>query len=110
MTRRGEELIELAVVEGVARIATGLEDPWSYNPPVLAGHVRDAVRLVGLRLQLRRDGALLCPFCGPRRGSFTPRGLYLHLTRHHRPEILDLVQLEVARIVRSSKALGPSTP
>mgnify|MGYP001772531981 CR=1 FL=1 len=107
-SRRGAEVFERAIVEGVADIASGMAEPEGYSSPVLSSHYLDAVRLVGMRLRARGpDGLLYCPFCGQRRGPFTPRGYYLHLLRSHRQEILELVQSEASRIASVSRALRP---
>lgn len=107
MSRRSSELLEYVIVEHVAKIASGLESPESAELGILSGHYAEAVKLVGMRLRSLKDGVLTCALCNERRGSFTPRGYYLHLLRSHHPEILDLVRQEASRIAGASRASGP---
>lgn len=95
MPRRG--LFEREIVRAVAGIASGILRPESYEPAYLAAHVAEAVRRVGL--QLRSAGeTIYCVLC--RRGPFTRKGYYLHLSRVHYHEILRLVWDESERVAR----------
>ncbi len=107
MSRRGQDIFEGMVADHVARIAAGLESPTDFRSTALSGHVQEAVRLVAARLSAPRDSPAFCPLCGPRAGSFTRKGYYLHLLRVHRQEILDLVRREASRIAGAARALGP---
>ncbi|MET1160313.1 MAG: hypothetical protein ABWW65_05075 [Thermoprotei archaeon] len=51
--------------------------------------MRRAVSHVADKLVTEKNGHLRCGLCG--RGPFTRRGLYLHLTRVHSEEILELI-------------------
>ena len=107
MSRRGQDLVDGLVADHVARIASGLEDPRQFRSTVLSGHIQEAVRLVGMRLSSPADSPAICPLCGPRGGTFTRKGYYLHLLRVHRQELLDLVRSEALRIAGAARALGP---
>ncbi|MEB2837407.1 MAG: hypothetical protein GSR80_000795 [Desulfurococcales archaeon] len=82
----------------------GFEDPESFEPRILSRAYLDAVKNVALRVVVERGGALYCGICG--RGPYRRKGLYLHLKRIHGDDILDLVELEVRRLVSSSKRRG----
>ena len=99
MPKRG--LFEEKIPEYVARLASGLEDIESFDSPVLARHTVEAIKRVALMLSSESRDVIYCPLC--RRGPFTRKGYYLHLTRIHGNEILELVNAEVERITSSSR-------
>lgn len=102
MARRG--LFRDRVAIYVARIASGIVSPYEFENRVLARHMIEAVRNVGLQLKDEREGHLWCPICA--KGPFTRRGYYLHLTRTHYSHLIALVDLESKRILESSKSLA----
>ena len=99
MARRG--LFRWKIAGYVARIASGITRPEDFDSKVLAKHVVEAIRNVGLQLRDERNGVLRCPICG--RGPFTKRGYFLHLTRLHYSHLVDLVEREADRIVKVSR-------
>lgn len=91
---------EARIAEAVARLASGIGGAdLAFASPTLAS----AVELVSRRLVLDRGGSLYCRLCN--KGPFTPKGLYLHLTRLHQRELASLVDSEVKRISDASKRL-----
>lgn len=94
MARRG--LFRWKIAGYVARIASGIVDPGEFDSGVLARHVVEAIRSVGMQLRDERNGVLVCPLCG--KGPFTRRGYFLHLTRLHYSHLIDLVEVEADRI------------
>ncbi len=96
--------LESRIVEYVARLAAGLEDPDSFAPKILSKVYTEAVVNVSMRVAEPRGGILYCGICG--RGPYTRRGLYLHLKRVHASDILDLVEEEVRRLELSAKRRG----
>ncbi len=91
-----------ALVEGIARIASGLLRPEDFDTRLAPRVAVEAARNVGLQLRWVRGGGLLyCPLCG--RGPFQPRGYYLHLLRVHYPQLVHLLQEEVERLVDASR-------
>jgi len=100
----GSGYLEARIVEYVARLAAGLEDPDAFSPRILSRLYREAVVNVALRVAEPRDRVLYCSLCG--RGPYTRRGLYLHLKRVHPHEILELVESEVRRISAYAKRRG----
>ncbi|MCE4612722.1 MAG: hypothetical protein F7C07_02675 [Desulfurococcales archaeon] len=102
MPRRG--FFRAKIADYTAKIASGLIDPDQFDTPILARHVVKAVRNIGMQLRSVREGLLFCALC--KRGPFTKKGYFLHLTRIHYSEILQLVDLESERISFSSKNAG----
>ncbi|MEN2999047.1 MAG: hypothetical protein ABDH61_00470 [Acidilobaceae archaeon] len=102
MARRG--LFKSRIAVYVARVASAMVEAENFDNRVLAKHVIEAVRSVGLQLSERRDGLFYCPICG--KGPFTKRGYYLHLTRVHYAHIISLVDREVERMMKTSKNLA----
>jgi len=51
--------------------------------------MRRVVGIISSQLVDYRNSCLRCGLCG--KGSFTRRGLYLHLIRIHREEIIDMI-------------------
>ncbi len=98
MPRRG--IFTEKILDAVAKIASSLLDPDKFDSPVLAGHIIIAVRNIGIYLRDEKD-AIYCKICG--KGPFTRKGYYLHLTRVHSDEILQLVEEEAERISRTTK-------
>jgi hypothetical protein len=94
------KIFEEKIVEGVAKIASGMLKASEFSIPILAGHVIESIRIVGERLRPSGD-LLYCVLCG--RGPFTRKGYYLHLIRIHYYEILELVRDEIERVGRVSK-------
>jgi hypothetical protein len=99
MARRG--LFRWKIADYVARIASGIIGPEEFDSKVLARHVVDAIRHVGMQLRDERNGVLVCPICS--RGPFTKRGYFLHLTRTHYSQLIDLVEVEADRIAGVAK-------
>ncbi len=99
MARRG--LFRWKIADYVARIASGIISPEEFDSKVLARHIVDAIRHVGMQLRDERDGALTCPICG--RTGFRRRGYFLHLTRMHYSHLIDLVEIEADRIAGVAK-------
>ncbi len=60
--------------------------------------MRRVVGTIASRIVENRDGLLYCGICG--RGTYTRRGLYLHLIRVHREEIMTMIEEEYERIRR----------
>ncbi len=58
--------------------------------------MRRVVGSIVSSIVINRNGLLWCGICG--RGTFTRRGLYLHLTRVHRDDILDLIEQKYSEI------------
>lgn len=102
LARRG--LFRERVAIYVARIASGIVPPHEFENRVLARHIIEAVRNVGIQLRDEKRGALWCPICN--KGPFTKRGYYLHLTRTHYSHLIALVDLESKRILDASKSLA----
>ncbi|MCS7107517.1 MAG: hypothetical protein NZ902_05400 [Acidilobaceae archaeon] len=102
MARRG--LFKSRIAVYVARVASEMVEAENFDNRVLAKHVVEAVRSVGVQLSEKRDGLFRCPICG--KGAFTKRGYYLHLTRIHYAYLISLVDREVERIMRTSKNLA----
>lgn len=103
MARRGLFRWKIAVY--VARIASGIVTPGDFDSKVLSRPIVEAIRNVGLQLQDVRDGLLVCPIC--LKGPFTKRGYFLHLTRLHYYQLIQLVEAEADRIVFASRTVGP---
>ena len=97
MPRRGRES---RIAEAVARIASGIG---GVKLEVLSNTMMEAIRLTASRLVHDRDGVLYCRLCG--RGPFTPKGMYLHLTRLHQSELISMVNSEFERLSSASKRL-----
>ncbi len=60
--------------------------------------MRRVVGSISTEIVIDKDGLLYCGIC--KRGTFTKRGLYLHLLRVHRDEILEMVEEKSRRIKR----------
>lgn len=91
-----------ALVEGIARIASGMIKPEEFDTRLAPRIAVEAARNVGRQLRWVRSGGLLyCPLCG--RGPFQPRGYYLHLLRLHYPQLVRLLQEEVERLSDASR-------
>lgn len=103
MARRG--LFRWKIASYVARIASGIVNPSDFDSKVLARHVVEAIRNVGMQLRDERNGVLVCPICG--RGPFTRRGYFLHLTRLHYSHLIDLVEVEADRIAGVARNVVP---
>ncbi len=95
-------VISSKLVEYVARLAVGLSvdesDLRRITGSVLYPIVREAVNRVASEIVIVRNGLLRCNICG--RGPFTRRGLYLHLIRVHRYDIMGYVEDEYNKIVK----------
>ncbi len=95
-------IISSKIVEYVARLAVGLPvdegDLRRISGSMLFPIVREAVGHVASEIVTTRNGLLRCNICG--KGPFTRRGLYLHLIRVHRYDIIGYVEDEYNRIVR----------
>jgi hypothetical protein len=96
--------LESRLVDYVARLAAGLEDPEGFRPRILSAAYTEAVVNVAMRVAEPRGGVLYCQLCG--RGPYTRRGIYLHLKRVHASEIVELVRDEVRRIESYAKRRG----
>ncbi len=92
------------LVQGVAKIASGMIEPDEFNPTLASKVMVQAARNVGLRLRLHARGGVSCPLCG--RGPFMPKGYYLHLVRVHPRDILDLIDREAERLSSAARRLG----
>ncbi len=94
------------LVDGAARIASGLTEPEEFDTSLAPRIAVEAARNVGLQLRWAREGGrvLYCPLCG--RGPFTPKGYYLHLLRVHPLEILRMLEDELERLSSVSRRRG----
>ncbi len=95
-------VISSKLVEYVARLAVGLSvdesDLRRITGSVLYPIVREAVNRVAGEIVTTRNGLLRCNICG--KGPFTRRGLYLHLIRVHRYDIIGYVEDEYNKIIK----------
>lgn len=96
-------LLREEIIKSTSKIAAALIEPEEFSSSLLSQHLLQAVRNVGLQLRISIGGYFKCPLCS---GVFeTKKGYFLHLTRSHREEILQLVYLEAERLIRSSRGL-----
>jgi len=89
------------LVAFVARKAVGLpvddNDLRRLTGTVLYPVMREVVKRVSSNIVTMRNGLPRCNICG--KGPFTRRGLYLHLIRVHRYDIISLLEEEYRNIV-----------
>ena len=91
---------EARIAEAVARIASGIGGA---ELETLPNTMVEAIKLTASRLVRDKSGVLYCRLCG--RGPFTPKGMYLHLTRIHQSELVEIVNSEFERLSSASKRL-----
>lgn len=93
------DVLSERLIEFVARVASKI----SYDQRKLAAIsgtsmykvVTNVISRVSNWISEDRGGLLWCRLCG--RGSFTKRGLYLHLVRVHNFEIKSIIEEELRR-------------
>jgi len=89
------------LVEYIARKSVGLpvddSDLRRLTGSVLFPVMRDVVNRVASNITTTKNGLPRCRLCG--KGPFTRRGLYLHLVRVHKYDIIALVEEEYKRII-----------
>lgn len=96
------DVLSERLVEFVARIASRI----SYEQSKLVAIsgtsmyklVLNSINRVAEWISDEREGLLWCRLCG--KGSFTKRGMYLHLVRVHSYEIKNLIEEELQRELR----------
>ena len=93
------EAIFAKLVEGAARIASGLVDPEEFFYPLAPRIAVIASRNVGVRLRPIRGEVYYCVICN--KGPFTRKGYYLHLIRVHSSVIRQLIEDEIKRLGES---------
>lgn len=90
------------LVEYVARLAAGLptddSDLRRISGSVLYPVMREVVRRVAANIVTTKNDLPRCNICG--KGPFTRRGLYLHLIRVHRYDIIAFTEEEYKRLMQ----------
>ncbi|MEB3806350.1 MAG: hypothetical protein GSR73_02405 [Desulfurococcales archaeon] len=94
------EAVMSKLVEGAARIASGLIDANEFAYPLAPKIAVIAARNVGLRLR-PTTAIYYCILCN--RGPFTRKGYYLHLIRVHSQSIRRMIEYEIERLGESSR-------
>lgn len=89
------------LVEYIARLAVGLpvddNDLRRISGSILYPVMREVVRRVAVNIVTTKNGLPRCNICG--KGPFTRRGLYLHLVRVHRYDIIAFTEEEYKKIM-----------
>ncbi len=95
-----ERLIEF-VARAASRISYDQRKLVAISGTSMHGIVLKVIGRVSEWVSEDRGGLLWCRLCG--RGSFTKRGLYLHLVRVHNFEIKSIIEDELRRELKTAQ-------
>ncbi|MEZ0289955.1 MAG: hypothetical protein ABWJ42_02550 [Sulfolobales archaeon] len=92
----GEELLRvlaIIVIKRTVGFKTDLRKDSIVIPDTIRDEIDSIIESVSEIIVMRSGGLAYCRLCG--RGSFTKRGLYLHLRRVHLEDIMRLLNEEI---------------